>query len=215
MSLLDLWKIKTRLGNGRPFKAHSDIHSATLDIMMAVTFDYPQSDTMVGRHIAHLKTQSQADSTVSQDKPVSFSEAPLGPELDALIYLTESIGVGFQSILPRIANWIYLQRFRSKRALRVKKELIRRNIENSLKRLTQGGTGEEPKKKLRCAVDQILLREIEGARKSGVRPNFHKSAIYDEASLSREFDKRTLLTKAVHIAFRLYRRWDRHNLHHT
>ena len=183
MSLLDLWKIKTDLGNGRPFKAHLDIHSATLDIMMAVTFDYPQSDTMVGRHIAHLKTQSEADSNVSQNKPVSFSEAPLSPELDALVYLTESIGVGFQSILPRIANWVYLQRFRSKKALRVKKELIRRNIENSLKRLTQDGTDHEPKKKkLRCAVDQILLREIEGARKNGVRPNFHKSAIYDEAS---------------------------------
>ena len=82
------WTIKTWDGNGRPSKAD-------LGIYTAVAFDFPQSDTTIVKQIAHLKSHSQADSTGSQDESFLFSGVPLGPELQALVYLTQSMGVAF------------------------------------------------------------------------------------------------------------------------
>lgn len=183
ISLLQFWTIKTRYGNGRPFAAGLDIFMAALDITMAVVFDFPQSNTMLEKQVADLKSHSQTDTTGPQDKPFPFSSLPLDPELEACIYLINSIGVAFQSPLPSVTNWLYLQKPSSRRALRLKKELIRQNIDRGLKRLEKQKT-EKTEKKLRCAVDQILLREMEAARKHQFQPNFHRNAIYDEVCFS-------------------------------
>lgn len=179
--LLDLWTMKNEYGHGRPFRADDDLHLAGLDIMMAVTFDYPQSDTMIVKQIEHLKGHNATDTAMSKDEPVFFPRAPFGPEQEALVYLIHSIAVGFQSVVPRFAHWLYLQKPQSRKAVRVQRELIRRNIDKSAQRIAQYGI--KDKKRLKCAVDQILLREIEAADRHGVRPNLHKSAIYDEVAI--------------------------------
>lgn len=176
--LLNLWTIKSRYSNKRPFKADRDIHMAALDIIMTVAFDYSQSETMLVKQIESLQGHAAADSIGSEDEPFPFEDVPLGPDLHALVFLSESIGVAFQSIVPRFAHWLYLQKSEAQKALRTRKQFIKRNIEQSIKRL------ENPEKDriLRCAVDKMLLREREFAEKSGIQPDFHKSAIYDEVS---------------------------------
>lgn len=177
--LLDLWTLKTQYANGRPFKVDWDIHMAALDIIMTVAFDYAQSDTMIVKQIQSLQNHPPSNDD-SKDEPFPFQDVPLGPELHALVFLTESIGVAFQSTIPRLAHWLYLQKSEAQKAFRTRKQFIKGNIEQSIKRLED----RERNRRLRCAVDQMLLREKASAEKSGVQPDFHKPAIYDEVRSS-------------------------------
>jgi hypothetical protein len=175
-SLLDLWTVKARASSGRPFQADQDIYMWALDLTMAVAFGFPKKDTMMVKQIIHLENHSQANSETPMDVPFEFSNVPLDPELNACIYLANSVGVAFQSPVPRLAHYLYLRKSYSREQTAIKQEFIRQNIEKSLKRLEMRG----PEKKLTCAVDQILLREKERSEKCGIQPNFFKPAIYDE-----------------------------------
>lgn len=56
--LLELWTIKAHVADGRPFEASGDLHMAALDIIMAATFDFPQSDTALIKQIENSKKES-------------------------------------------------------------------------------------------------------------------------------------------------------------
>lgn len=151
----------------------------SLDIIVAVTFDFPGSQSTVAKQVAHINSNADVgadDDAEATNDPVAFSGVPLAAELEALVYLTESIGVAMQSPVPRLAHSWYLRKASSRRALRLKNELIRRNIDQALARLAKQGGQEQ----LRCAVDQILLREKAMAQSRHIQPDFHKRAIYDE-----------------------------------
>jgi len=175
--LLDLWTIKANKAGGRPFPANQDLHVTALDIIMAATFDFPQSDTSLSKQIAHIEMHQRADSSVTPE-PFQFSRVELEPELEAWVYLTQSFDVPFKSRFPYLSHWLYLQRPRSRKALQLRQIVTERNIEQSIKRLEKQGN----EKKLRCAVDKILLREQAHAKKHGLQPSFYKPAIYDEVS---------------------------------
>ncbi|CAI6285596.1 unnamed protein product [Periconia digitata] len=174
-ALLDLWCVKTNKAEGRPFQADNDVHLAALDVMMAVTFDFPQSDTMVLKQINQIKDQIQP--LKLSDGSVEFPHVDLDPELYAWLYLTRSIGVGFQSPVPAFAHWWYLQSRKSRNMIRLKDGMCHRNIKASVERMSDTRAD---KKNMRCAVDQILLQEKSQAEKRGVEPSYNKKAIYDE-----------------------------------
>lgn len=173
--LLELWTIKVKSSNGRPFAASGDLHMAALDIIMAATFDFPQSDTTLIKQIEHSNKESPMKNT-SQNEPFLFSTVQLDPELEAFTYLTQSFAVPFRSPLPYLGHWLYLQKPRSRRARQNRKQMTERNIEKSISRLENSGQ----EAKLVCAVDQLLLREKLSAEKLGIAPNFYKSEISDE-----------------------------------
>ena len=180
VSLVELWSLKTRYADGAPFRADLDVFMVALDITMALVFGFPREKSMVTKQIADIKIHSQQTSSHQQGGTFSFSSLPLDPELEACVYLINSIGIAFQSPLPSVTNWLYLHKPRSRRALSLKRRLIEESIRRGLER-TEGQDAAE-KMKPRCAVDQVLLREIDGARRCGVKPDFHKRAIYDEVS---------------------------------
>jgi len=102
-------------------------------------------------------------------------------DVEACVYLTESINVGFQSPLPRIAHWLYLQTPTSRRHTRLKRGLIRRKVEEAVARL---GSRQDEDRQLIAGVDNILLREKDLAEKRGSTPDFYSEAIHDEVSLT-------------------------------
>ncbi len=182
--LLDLWTIKIRQGNGRPFEASSDMYLVALDIILTAALNFPQNETMILKQIAKVESCDQPDSRPGlEDEPFSFPTAPLDPELKSFVYLTESLGVAFRSPLPRLSHWWYLQKAESKRAVQLNNRIIRRKINESIVRLEKGSVDDEAKSQLKCAVDQILWRERAAAEKRGVRPDFHRKAVYHEVSL--------------------------------
>jgi cytochrome P450 len=221
LSLLELWELKIQRGNGRPFKADLDMYHLALDIVVSAAFDFPRSKSTIVKQTAHLKAlpQERVTSAKHPSTSISFEVLPLEPELQACVYLTESIGVSFQSVFPRFAHWLYLRKPQSRKATRLKEHFIERNINQAIERL--GNKEENTAHKMRCAVDQLLLREKSLAEKERRKPDFHKRAIYDELFgyivvghdttsvtlswwvkfMSRHQSSQSCLRKAIHQAF--------------
>lgn len=195
----------------------------SLDIIMSVAFEVAQGDSTLAKQVANWKTESTPTPRLTAEKleePCPFPSAELDPEWQACVYLTESIAVAFRARQPRIAHWLYLQRPHSRRMLRLKDRLIARNIEAGKKRLEEyRKCHAQPKEtpnfkhmKLKCAVDQILLREMAAAEKLRVQPNFHKRAIYDEVSIVPTINNDSSRRQS---AIRIHHRRTRHHLIYT
>lgn len=213
--LVDLWSLKTARSRGRPFRADQDIYMAALDITMAAAFDFPRQTTMILKQIKHLQLvdeenprasdgSSHAADTEDSSEPIVHPSVSMDPELEACVYLTESISVAFQSPVPRLAHWLYLQKSVSKRMTSLKEALIRRNIDEGLGRL-QAAAGKDVK--MKCAVDQVLRREKAAAEKRGMKPDYYKKAIRDEVSLTISSAKNTLMCIPAnhhHVFFQLF-----------
>ncbi|KAK4096396.1 cytochrome P450 monooxygenase [Parathielavia hyrcaniae] len=197
--LLELWDLKLEQGKGKPFQADRDMYMVALDIIMAVTFDHRSSNTMIMRQTQHLKhwynhAHAREDASGNKDnytnddpdEPFSFPTIPLTEDLAALMYITESLNVAFQSPFPRLAHWLYLQKPVSRRALQRKRDLIHRNIDASLARLEahqhdarqdNAAATREPL----CALDEIILRgkDLASQRQPQFDPR-HDPALEDE-----------------------------------
>jgi hypothetical protein len=178
--LLELWSIKAQIVDGRPFKADQDIHHLALDIIVSAAVVFPLNRTTIGRHIEDMKNRPWAYAANKEhtQEPLPFASVVLDPQLEACVYLSQSIGVPFQSVFPRLAHWLYLQKPESRRAFRLKEKLISENIDDAVRRLERSDKG--GKVKMLSAVDQLILREKNTAKKHGVLPDFHRREIYDE-----------------------------------
>lgn len=181
--LLELWTIKMQKSKGRPFQADKDIYNLALDIIVSAAFDFPMSRTTIVKQIAAAKDSVPAEDGLGDDaEPFTFSGVAMDAELQACVYLTESIGVSFQSTFPRLAHWLYLNKAESRRQMRLKEQLIRREINKAIDRMERGDGMESS---FRCAVDQLCQRERAISQKHGVQPNYHQRAIYDEVDFAR------------------------------
>ena len=103
-----------------------------LGLTMAVAFRFSEADTMMNKQIQSLQ---RTPISPQSSEPVEFHMVPLSPELNACIYLANSVGVAFRSPVPRLAHWLYWSTPHSREQLRIKRELIRCNIDQSLERL--------------------------------------------------------------------------------
>lgn len=180
-SLLELWDIKAQKAEGRMFEAERDLYNLALDIIVSAAFDFPTSRCTIARQVANLKSNPAAAIQTTPDESarlVSFENFPLDPELQACVYLTESIGVSFQSVFPKLAHWLYLQKIDSKKASKLKNNLIGSNIDKAVERLGDEDASRESN--MKCAVDMLVSREQTMAANNGTKPNFHRQAIYDE-----------------------------------
>jgi hypothetical protein len=175
-NLLDLWALKVQDGNGRPFDVSKDLDVASLDIAMSVAFDVPRCNSTLARQVASWNSNGPTNSSCNPEEPISFPSAELDPEWHAFVWLSESIAVAFRARMPRLSHWLYLQKRHAKKMLHLKNQMIARNINSGVERLQ--GYREHLTQK--CAVDEILQREMTAAEKMGVQPDFHKPTIYDE-----------------------------------
>jgi hypothetical protein len=96
------------------------MYMVALDMITAVTFDHRSFDTMVMRQTQHLQhwylrqqvrlhdnnndDDDDHDNAKYAHDSFPFPTTPLTPNLAALVYLTESLSVAFQSPVPRLAH---------------------------------------------------------------------------------------------------------------
>jgi hypothetical protein len=150
---------------------------------MTVTFDRQSPDTLIRAQIAHLQRRPGNDqyqnSPPGPEDPFLFDDLPLPPRLEAIVYLVESINVGFQSPVPRVSHWLYLQKPYSRRQTSLRRNLIEQKIGESVARL-EATKWQEPA--LLAGLDALLLRERAFAERIGVPPDPFAEIIQDEVS---------------------------------
>lgn len=178
MSLVELWTVKTQLAGGRPFDVHKDIFDAAIDIINAASFGLDDDLSTVKHQLNSLTSLSDgAELPVNADGSVQFTHPPDVPEIAAIHQISLHIGATFKSQWPLFAHYYRLWTSPSlMKAIRLKDKLIHDEIEKSVARFRSGN------ERTRSAMDHILQREMNAAKKAGRPPVFHSARIRDEVS---------------------------------
>ena len=131
-----------------------------------------------------MRTQLQAlahtkalDLPVDIDKEAPLLHVPLPKSMDAVVLLTESIGVAVRTPFPIFTHWLHRQRPSMRNAKAVKDKFITGEVEKTRHRFMGKA---DLNKDVRCAMDDILRREILMSEKEGRQPEFHSRGMYDE-----------------------------------
>ncbi|KAM0227427.1 hypothetical protein ACHAPO_011552 [Fusarium lateritium] len=156
--------------DGKFFAAARDIHNAALDIIVGASFGIDTQETQLVKEIEQLSTESVSDN----DGEISFKEVPLSEELSAMTTLSESIAKVVKTPSPPFFHFLYRNLSSTMRnATALNRKLQHREIENGIKRRQNGEA-------MRCALDEISVREEAAAKKEGREPDYHSQTITSE-----------------------------------
>ncbi|KAI6371346.1 hypothetical protein MCOR25_003954 [Pyricularia grisea] len=173
--LLKMWSKKTQLAKGKPFNARPDIIEAALDMINAAAFAYDEDSCAVSCQIRHLDSP---DVRVNEkpDGSIEFSRAPDTEQAVVVHELGEYLGTQFVSPAPRLAHaFNYLTKPRLRRNLAKRDQMVFDEVRKALKRIESGESTTA------SALEHLLRREMESAKKAGREPNFFSPTIRDEA----------------------------------
>ena len=188
-ALIELWRAKNRIAEGRPWSVSEDTNHVALDAMMAFAFGEGFVDSATRSSLEALKElDAQAvdilRSTGGWDVPIEFARRPLNKVLQAMLDLTETVGEVQGNPLPSL-TWAYVMRKpRIKRATKIKEDFIMSELKSAVARL-EGSEGEV----VRSAVDHMLVRQKGLAEKDGQEPAYFSRIMIDEVGSSFCRDK--------------------------
>jgi len=137
---------------------------------------------MLRKADAAANNNNNTDSPLSageEDTPFSFPETPAPKENKAVADFAQSIALIQNSPSPWMHYWVLKQLPWLRRALAVKDAMLRRHIDEGMARLAQPGA------ELTCAMDRMIQREVNAARKAGTAPDVHSPRMYDSVCGTR------------------------------
>ncbi|KAL2877902.1 hypothetical protein SGCOL_006852 [Colletotrichum sp. CLE4] len=182
LQLIQLWNDKTRIAEGRPFLADSDIYYSVLDATTAFSFGANARSAI--RPTMELVKSLGADdirrrrglTPAGGEQPMSFPTAEIDENLKASLDVADAIEQLQGSPVPRI-KWKFVERQPAvRRAVEIKNTFLREEISKALDR-TQKSTAS---KGLSSAVELMVLREKKLAENDGRKPDFFSSTMMDE-----------------------------------
>jgi hypothetical protein len=177
-TLIELWN--TKLAYKRPFSAEKDIFHAALDIIFGVTFGLNPEDSTNGAQTKFLQSRAKPKVPSEINKPVHFEETKNSAAFEAILTLTDSLDSILKSPSPRL-HYRFIKLLPSIRAAsKVKDQMIETEIQKAVDRM------ESDDQIQRCAVDNILHREIDLAKKESRQTSFKAPAIKDEVYMQRK-----------------------------
>ncbi|KAJ8106065.1 hypothetical protein ONZ43_g7189 [Nemania bipapillata] len=175
MALIELWSLKSELGESRPFNARRDIFDVAIDIINAAAFGLEDDQSTVRNQLNFLLSQPGFRPTRNTDGSVAFPELPPLPDIAAIEAIGIHQGEQFKAPFPKLSH-----RFQMLTSPTLSKNYARKDkflhdeIEKAVVRLRKGESG------TRSAMDHILQREMNAADKAGREPVFHSPRIHDE-----------------------------------
>ncbi|PLN83395.1 cytochrome P450 [Aspergillus taichungensis] len=180
-ALFDLWTEKARLAQGRPFIAGDDFFAAALDAIWGVTFPQDLKDGIIHARLQllrSLETLQPGSLTSNEDDAVPFPEPPMPAAQGAILTLTDSLEKTLIAPIPALSFKLLSMTKAMRDARAVKEEMIATELARGKARLVEQANGEQPA--TRCAMDDILRREIAAAQKQNREPNYDTRTMYDE-----------------------------------
>jgi cytochrome P450 len=177
VDLLKLWEEKSRLAKGRPFLASDDVRRAALDAVWASVFGTDPSNSTIRVQLQRCSSMKTLNLPSNADEVADFPGAPNPPAIQAIETLTDSLETSIKSPLPVIAHWFLRKMPSMRNAYAVKENFIKEEVERTKNRFM---AKEGKDREVRCAMDDILRREMLLSKKEGRVPMFHSRAMYDE-----------------------------------
>lgn len=210
IDLIDLWTLKSSLAAGKPFAAAQDIHFCALDAIFDAAFGSEDGLEVLRTNLRHLEKLQASAVNPEKTGSVNFATPPAPAIAQAIMDLDEATEYALQSMMPGPTWKIlhYVPWF--KRDWDEKETLLKRSIEKARDRIERKSTKEHHQ---RCALDNMVARELRMASKVGRSPEFHNRAFYDEVCLQHRPDVCSFcLYSQSDLALRLYPRRTRYNI---
>ncbi|KAM3418109.1 hypothetical protein BST61_g6314 [Cercospora zeina] len=175
MRLIELWKIKAKLAEGRSWSAGADVYKGALDIVWAATFGEEMGSARA--QIEHLGKyekldgvdgSSSAAAAAAAAAAVTFPTAKDPEEFTCILDLGEGLEIAVNSMWPKTAHWLAMKFSPSLRKARtLKDEMITKQVRAAyakFSKLAQAGDSES-NKHFRSALDLVVAREVQMANK--------------------------------------------------
>lgn len=187
LELVELWRLKSRLGDGRPFEAHHDLETAAFDAIWVAVLGSELGGIrseieVVGQAVdCHRQKQGtrEYDDDDGDDQPAHIPVAEPSDLYQAIQYLNKSVERIMASPMPVVHHWLIRQTPTYRRYESIKNREIRRILNSAYARfkalkLSSGlnfDDDEANEQHDTCAMDLVLRREmISAARKGTVLP---------------------------------------------
>lgn len=172
--LMETWRVKACLADGRPFEAGRDLMYFALDAMLGFTFGDGAVYSALGPQLEDLRRRSK-DGRAPEgevDQPVPFDAVPLDPLLRACEDTCEIVEHMINAWLPTPTMWYLKLREgeRVRRMLAAKETMVREQIQIAMQ---QSATPH-------CAVELMVARERKAARDQGREPAYFHPDLVDE-----------------------------------
>ncbi|KAK0647797.1 Cytochrome P450 27C1 [Lasiodiplodia hormozganensis] len=178
LDIVDLWCLKARLADGRPFAAAQDIHNAALDAVLAFSFGKEFSSRATKPQMELLSGSKKREGE-AKDKPVTFPQAQLDPSIQSMIDITDVMIHIKSALLPRVKWWFVLMLPHIRRAYQTKDRCIMQELKRSVE-ASGGNKSSRDDSWVRSAVDHVVSRETRFAEKDGRAPAYFSPVMQDE-----------------------------------
>jgi cytochrome P450 len=184
LKVIELWRVKERLAEGRPFSVATDLRKAAFEIIWAATFGFETGSIKVQSDL--LSSLPMFEDLPGIDQAVEFPVAADPPVFKAVLALNDALNIGVNSFLPRLSLNLAYSTFPSLRAARSLKEAV---IQDEIKKAIEKFSNKTDidweeqgnmRRHMKSAVDIVIARELESARKEGRAPDLLSRVVQDE-----------------------------------
>ncbi|KAH7035743.1 cytochrome P450, partial [Microdochium trichocladiopsis] len=186
VKFVDLWKLKAKIANGRPFRADDDIHIMAFDIIKVVALGDGDNVSMTDAYAQLIKDSNlggEKQSAEGQDEPFEFPVNEPNVDLCAHMVMQEAVGKAVTQPFPKIFNFLHGRTAEMREAHANKERMLGEQVAHALKRIEAEGKASTARGEhdgVRSALDHMLRREMAAAAKAGRAPVFNSPSMYDE-----------------------------------
>ena len=176
LALIELWREKARLAAGHPFAAIGDVKAAAMDIIWGATFGSQMnvSDTQTKL----LSGLSHIEQPAGPEDEIVFPRAPEPESFEAVLAVCDSCEVPLKALFPRFQHRWALRLFpKLRKAVAHKDRLIKDGLQRAWQKFSVAADDDDA---VKCALDLVVQREAQMAKKEGRAPEWDTPDIRDE-----------------------------------
>jgi cytochrome P450 len=176
LALIRLWREKSRLARGHSFTAIDDIKAAAMDIIWGATFgsqmNISDAQTTLLSALEHIEQPIDAESEIV------FPRTPEPESFSAILTICDSCEIPMKSLLPRLQHrWSLRLIPRFRKAVAHKDQLIKEGLQRAWQKFSVAADDDDA---VKCALDLVVQREAQMAKKEGRAPEWDTADIRDE-----------------------------------
>ncbi|KZL64524.1 cytochrome P450 [Colletotrichum tofieldiae] len=183
-NLVDLWKMKASIADGRTFSAEQDIFFTALDAVLDFGFSdsyphralKPQLESL--RSLEDRPVKSAHELPASTD-PVEFAVVQPHESIQAILVAGDLVQEVADSGFVKLAWWWKRLQPQARKLIKMRSEFVKEQATLAMNKLHKD-TDEENESWVKSAVELIMQRERKFARKEGRDPVYWSPAMKDE-----------------------------------
>lgn len=185
MILIDLWKEKTRIADGKPISVAEDLKFGAFDAILALTLGPHFSERALNPQLAHLRNvkgdEAKALRDHAGDEAMHFEHVECHPDIEINIHMTRIIDKAMSSLTNSLLWGFTAVRPAELKMAKRRNEMFKGQVMDAVARMEADDKAQkETDAGVLSAVDLITRREREIAQKDGREPMYWSDSLRDE-----------------------------------